>query len=207
MCVCVCVCVCVFCKKLADYLFMGSFGITGKPVGHLGSVTDYMIRLAPCTVFIIKNWRPIPTLEATCNYLVALDGGAASFRGLEQILQIAKEGDSVVGVMISPGPEDADDKVISEKAVAIMKGGPHVLATTRVVHRTLVEGKGTLGEQLCLASDEMEADFLVVGTSKISPGAENRSSLTHLGSVAFYASQHCKCHAVVVKPAIFHAKA
>ena len=54
--------------------------------------------------------------------------------------------------------------------------------------------------------DNMEADFLVIGTKRIAPGAENRASMRMLGSTALYASQNCKCHAIVVKPAINHAE-
>ena len=47
----------------------------------------------------------------------------------------------------------------------------------------------------------LSADFLVIGTHQLAPGEENRASPGKLGSVALYSSQHCKCHAIVVKPA------
>ena len=35
-----------------------------------GSVTDYIIRLAPCSVFIIKNWRTVPKENESAIYVV-----------------------------------------------------------------------------------------------------------------------------------------
>jgi hypothetical protein len=53
------------------YLALGSVCTRNllKLVGA-GSVTDYIIRLAPCSVFIIKNWRTVPKENEPAIYVV-----------------------------------------------------------------------------------------------------------------------------------------
>jgi len=126
-----------------DYLFMGSYGVGGKQVGQLGSVTDYMIRLSPCTVVIVKHWRPVPTLDKEVTYVVALDGGKSSFDGLTQILQTAKKGDRIRCVTISPVAEDEEDKKTKQTALEMISSSGS-LASGEVTHRmTSQQSKGS----------------------------------------------------------------
>jgi len=189
-------------KVRPDFLFTGSFGVGGKAVGQLGSVTDYMIRLSPCPIVIVKHWRPVPTLEKEITYLVALDGGEPAFEGLTQVLQTAKTGDKVKCIVIA---EDEHGKKTEQRALDIISSTDS-LATGDVTHRMISEQSKRsdfpIGTEICSACDDLEADFLVIGTQKLAPGDEDRAAPGRLGSVALYASQHCKCHAIVVKPAV-----
>jgi len=186
-----------------DFLFLGSFGSGGKKVGVMGSVTDYMIRLTTCSTFIIKNWRPVPTMADVVVFVVALDGGEPAFQCLARLLDITKAGDIVKGLMLSVGPETDDDRAIRTRATDIYasssSSSSHQLASFSVEHRQMREGEGAVGAQLCDACDELEADFLCMGTKMIAPGAEDRVHLPALGSVALYCSQHCRCHAIIFK--------
>eukprot|EP00802_Teleaulax_amphioxeia_P019737 Tamp_19982.p1 GENE.Tamp_19982~~Tamp_19982.p1 ORF type:complete len:102 (-),score=15.42 Tamp_19982:68-373(-) len=101
--------------------------------------------------------------------------------------------------MLSTGPEDDSDRNIRKRAAEIcQQSGSHFAFD--IQHREMVEQGGAVGQQICNACDDMEADFLCVGTKMIAQGAENRENITPLGSVALYCSQHVKCHAMVFKP-------
>jgi len=192
-------------KVHPNYLFVGSFGAGGKPVGQLGSVTDYMIRLSPCSIVIVKHWRPVPSLDKKAVYLVALDGGEPAFDGLTQVLHTAKSGDRVRCVIVSPVAPDENDKKTEQRALDIINSSDS-LAAGDVSQRLISEqSKGSdfpVGLEVCTACDDLEADFLVIGTQKLAPGEENRTTPGRLGSVALYASQNCRCHAIVVKPPV-----
>ena len=69
-----------------DFRFISSFGSGGQKLGKMGSITDYMIRLTPSTIFGTKkkNWRKVPMLADTMTYVVALDGGEPALKALDQ---------------------------------------------------------------------------------------------------------------------------
>ncbi|EKX47876.1 hypothetical protein GUITHDRAFT_137245 [Guillardia theta CCMP2712] len=85
----------------ADYVFMGSFGVGGKRVGEMGSVTDYMLRLCNHTMVVVKHWRPVPKQGEGATFLVCLDGSPAANEGLEKVIFLARDGDKLVCVTVS----------------------------------------------------------------------------------------------------------
>ena len=133
-----------------DYLFMGSFGVGGKQVGQLGSVTDYMIRLSPCSVVIVKHWRPVPALDTEVTYVVALDGGKPSFDGLAQILHTAKKGDRIKCVIISPVAEDEADKETKKTAHEMISSAGSLVSgeiTQRLISEKSKESEYPIGTE------------------------------------------------------------
>uniref|UniRef100_A0A6U4LMT2 UspA domain-containing protein n=1 Tax=Hemiselmis andersenii TaxID=464988 RepID=A0A6U4LMT2_HEMAN len=185
-----------------DFVFMGSFGTGGKKVGANGSVTDYLIRLLNSTVCVIKHWRPVPKPEEPATFVVAVDDSPASLKSLEQILVLAKKSDKIVGVTVSRHKGPKDDKIIEEasKVISAHSGvdSPHI----NVSWKPLVEGSGTAAEVLINAGEELEADYLVIGSVNTAHGAKNRDNICILGSTALYVCSHSKCHTIIVKPPV-----
>mmetsp|Transcript_1895 Transcript_1895/g.5715 ORF Transcript_1895/g.5715 Transcript_1895/m.5715 type:complete len:307 (-) Transcript_1895:33-953(-) len=186
----------------ADYVFMGSFGVGGKRVGEMGSVTDYMLRLCNHTMVVVKHWRPVPKQGEGATFLVCLDGSPAANEGLEKVIFLARDGDKLVCVTVSrhKGPNDV---AIIEKAQQFIQTS--AMATkkklsSQVIWLQQVDGEGTAAEHLIRASERFEADFLVFGSINTAHGAKNRESLIDLGSTALYCSRNSKCHAIIVKP-------
>lgn len=183
-----------------DFVFMGSFGSGGKKVGANGSVTDYLIRLLNSTVVIIKHWRPVPKAEEPSKFVVAVDDSPAAMKGLEKLLSLAKKEDRIQGLVVSRHKGPKDDKIIAEasKFISAHSGtdAPHI----NVQWKALVEGKGTAAEVLLEAAEEMEADYLVIGSVNTARGAKNRTNIGMVGSTALYVAHHSKCHTIIVKP-------
>ena len=182
-----------------DYAVMGSFGIGGKKVGANGSVTDYMLRLLNCTVVVVKHWRPVPKPEDPSTFIVAIDDSPAAMQALEKILTLAKKTDKVQGLVVSRHKGPKDDAIIAEanKLISAHPGNdtPH----SNVEWKAKGESQ-TAAEVLCYAAEDMEADYLVIGSVNTARGAKNRSNICILGSTALYVAHHSKCHTIVVKP-------
>jgi len=190
-----------------DFLFVGSFGTgsssSARKIGSNGSVTDYIIRLAPCSVFIIKNWRTVPKEHEAATYVVCLDGGEAAYAGLEQALLLARNGDVIHGITIGHGDESDIHKNV-RKTSTDMANQTGTRATFSFQYKQMAQEAGPVGEFICHSCDELEADFVVIGTKHLAPGERERSVMPPMGSVALYTSQNSKCHAIVVKPPIYH---
>mmetsp|Transcript_25630 Transcript_25630/g.50012 ORF Transcript_25630/g.50012 Transcript_25630/m.50012 type:complete len:331 (-) Transcript_25630:53-1045(-) len=185
-----------------DFVFMGSFGTGGKKVGANGSVTDYLIRLVNSTVVVIKHWRPVPKPEDSATFVVAVDDSPASLKSLEQILILAKKTDKIVGVTVSRHKGPKDDKIIEEASKVISAHSGHNSPSINVTWKPLVEGSGTAAQVLVDAGEEMEADYLVIGSVNTAHGAKHRDNITVLGSTALFVSSHSKCHTIIVKPPV-----
>ena len=184
-----------------NYIFMGSYGVGGRPVGVLGTTTDYMIRLAPCSVFVIKAGRRVPSPTTSASYVVAMDGGEMCFSALAELLEIINAIDTVKILTVREGhANDEQDKKTQKKALDMCANSPRRPAEFSAVTKQIHEGEGSVGNAIVAASDEYDADFLVLGTCNLDVEHENRTALQNrLGSVSLYSSQKCKCHAIVIK--------
>lgn len=182
-----------------DFLFVGSHGSGGEKVGAMGTVSEYLIRLCNATVFILKHWRRLPKLGEPVTFVVALDDSPASMKALAQVCMLAKSGDEILGLTVSrhQGPKDV---AVMDQANEMIKAHTQSNAKTNVFWRELKMGAGTAAEHICQAAEELEADFLCLGSFNTAHGAKDRDTMTSLGSTALYCSVNAKCHAVVVKP-------
>jgi hypothetical protein len=86
-----------------------------------GSVTDYIIRLAPCSVFIIKNWRTVPKEHEPATYVVLYAvGSVAALLQLQLCCSCSSVADTNVGMLCSTasstGHEQGSSKYSSNAA-------------------------------------------------------------------------------------------
>jgi len=184
------------------FLFMGSFGVSGKKIGAMGTIADCLVRLANTNLVIVKHWRPVPKAKEPFHFVVAYDGSPAAKSSLLQALELVKPSDTLVAVCVSANdfPDESEKKALEEADLLIAASRHLPKPGCNSLFYSMTEGEGAVGEQLTHAADELEADFLVIGSSNVAHGAQNRENMCHLGSVALYCSVHSKSHTIIIKP-------
>lgn len=188
----------------ADFIFVGSRGLTGLPRFLLGSVTQALVRHAPCSVAVVRKG---PEKGAGLKLVLGTDGSEWSKAAAQSVRE-------------RPWPEGSEVRVISAvpSAVAGLEpwfSAPEVIArlqedelnrardAVKTAEAILsgsamkVSGSVTMGYPKSVILDEAEswkADLIVVGS-------QGRSGVDRLllGSVAEAVATHAQCSVEVIK--------
>lgn len=103
----------------ASLIVMSTHGRSGLERIHKGSITESVLRVSNCPVFILHSERPEPSDRRSENLfkriLVPLDGTSESSAILPCVQQFALFHDSTV-ILFHDGPKDSDDSPNDEGA-------------------------------------------------------------------------------------------
>ena len=163
----------------ADLVVVGSKGLTGSRLFLLGSVSQKVIKYAPCSVLVTKPTRE-PGVPKFAKVILATDGSehateAARFLSL---FHLPQESEVVILHVVHKEPHriprsesarlalERIGQARREEAERIVEDTKSRLATSARVITAIREGNPT--EEILKASSEAEADLIVMGMKGLS---------------------------------------
>ena len=171
-------------KASANLIAIGAGAV--KSTGSLGSVAQRIVEGSHSNVLVAKRHAAAFVPGAKREFLAAVDGSAASGKGLKQLISLCNQGDTINLVVISDSAADAQilEDAVKEDATEIAERG------LKVVKSRVPLKNRTAGEVLC---DMVHADLhaLVVCSAN--------SSAKALGSTTKYCLGHCPISILVLK--------
>ncbi|MBH0177525.1 MAG: universal stress protein [Nitrospira sp.] len=180
-------------KRGVNLLAIGSRGLDTLDRFMLGSVSNYAIHHAPCSVLVVKETpRPVRRI------LLAIDGSPASDKAVRFLLRYinpAPDGPDREPVMVTiahvmpdlkyPGLREAGTMLVQRYVDRVAKAGFQVNESMRL---------GKTADQILTAAKQEKADLIVTGAKGL--GAIGR---VLLGSVSTRVVQHAACSVLVVR--------
>ena len=189
----------------ADLVVVGSKGLTGSPLFMLGSVSQKVIKYAPCSVLITKPLKEPNEPKAT-KVLLATDGSenanaAAKFLSSFRM----QEGSEIVVLHViqrkssriprSGSAQQALEQIrqlMHENAEKLIEDTKRNLSTEAKITTTVKEGDPA--EEIIETASEVDADMIVVGSKGL--GAIKQFLL---GSVSQRVSRYSSKSVMLVK--------
>jgi nucleotide-binding universal stress UspA family protein len=141
----------------ADLLVVGSHGRSRLERLMLGSVSETVVRLAPCPTLVIPP-RADDAVDGAAEFghiLCAVDFSDASLRALEYALTMAEEADAELTVLhVQDGQIEAD----RQRIMQLIPDGVRSYCTVEAVLR-----QGVVHREIAALAAERRADLIVMG--------------------------------------------
>jgi nucleotide-binding universal stress UspA family protein/CBS-domain-containing membrane protein len=183
-------------ERRADLLVMGSLGHSRILERLIGSTSLSLLRLAPCSVLIVRSRRRQDGLGAIKRILVGLDGsplGRLAFRTALDLSILC--GASVIGVTVSEASPFSRADASEWPSLAQLQAAAAEHARAAGVPFEHVTRTGHAAEALRAQAREATADLIVVGAT----GLEHPWSGT-IGGTANRVASEAACSVLVVRP-------
>jgi len=187
----------------ADLIAIGSRGDTGLPRILLGSVSERVVRYAPCSVLVARPSSKRGTVLAATDLsdasFPAIKAGAEQARHRGAKLVVLHNVDlwpppvSSVTAGLAAAGFPTDPSVLEEQRSAARQRLEQILADLRIEAACRIT-HGPPDAEIIRAADELEPELLVVGTH----GRTGLSRLA-LGSVAERVVETANCSVLVVR--------
>ncbi|MEZ5115454.1 MAG: universal stress protein [Candidatus Nanopelagicales bacterium] len=195
----------------AGLIVVGTRGRGGVARAVLGSVTDHVVRNAPCPVLTVgpdaEHDRIGPAVLCTDGSDLALHAGGVSIPLLTAVpveiatvvaplrLPVPYDGSGLEHVLTSSEEQRRMQAERDEGARAALDATAHALRPVVGGNLKTVALEGDPGPALCAHADDVSARVLVAGT-------RGRGSLRRalLGSVADHLVRNARCPVIVVGP-------
>jgi len=161
----------------ADLIVMGTHGESAMKRWFAGSVTERVLRTAPCPVFVVPPHDAVPTSTVSFKHIVAaIDFSESSLAALQWALSVSEETDAHLWLLhaIEVPPELRVSSVVTEQEVDELNALACAIALSRL--RSLIpeqaaefcsiETATTTGEAshaLLKFATEHDADLIVMG--------------------------------------------
>jgi nucleotide-binding universal stress UspA family protein len=194
----------------ADVLVIGTHGYSGFERLVLGSVTEKVVRLSPCPVFVVPNAvveAPVVGDVRFDRVLAAVDFSESSLAALNYAMSIAEEADARLTVLnaievppeLQHPPTSADYSVDAVRAEAeaerlrcLRSLIPDEVRSYCSVETAVVEGKAS--REILRQADLRQADLITMGV-------QGRGSLDLMifGSNAHEVIRHASCPVLIVR--------
>jgi nucleotide-binding universal stress UspA family protein len=193
--------------EAVDLIVMSTHGHTGFSRWYLGSVTEKVLRSAPCPVLVIREVAPISRI------LITLDGSELSEQALTPGLEIAECFDGKVTLLRVEHPDDIDRKFIADLDKA--KKGLGALVQGDYYHRVenylwriakqkqhwvskeiqIAAVTGSVAENILRTIEAEEIDLVVMAT-------HGRSGLRRwvYGSITEKVLRSANCAMLIIRP-------
>ena len=171
-----------------DVVVLGFLGM-GRKENINGSVISHILQSCPCSL-IVKHFRTIPGPEDAAKVLITTDGSPVSEQAIDIGCKLLRPND-VVKIITLSGNRGPRDESVLEKAQEIAKKR-QVNAENLEIKFVARDTSVSVGKQLCALVDELDTDFLVMGSVGI-------GSAVSLGSVAKFVLKNSRSHVMVVR--------
>ncbi len=161
----------------ADLIVMGSHGRSGVSRLLLGSVTERVLRSAPCPVMVVPPHDAVAPAEVSFKHIVcAIDFSESSLAGLTWALSLAEEADARLSLLhvIEIPPELRVSTIVTDDNIDELHAA--VEADTLTQLRSLVPpaaaefctvetatAAGAAGNAILKFATERDADLIVMG--------------------------------------------
>ena len=161
----------------ADLIVMGTHGATGMKRWFAGSVTERVLRTAPCPVFVVPPHDAVPTSTVSFKQIVvAIDFSESSLAALQWALSLAEETDAHLWLLhaIEVPPELRAPSVVTDQDVDELNAFAAASALSRL--RSLIPEQaaefcsietatatGEASHALLKFAAEHDADLIVMG--------------------------------------------
>jgi nucleotide-binding universal stress UspA family protein len=194
----------------ADLVVLGTHGYSGFERLVLGSVTEKILRLAPCPVFVVPNAvveSPVPGDVQFDRILAAVDFSESSLAALRYAMSIAEEADARLKVLnaievppeLQRRPTSADYDVEAVRAQAeaerlrcLSALIPEDVRTYCTIETAVVEGKASREILRHAAADDV--DLILMGVQGRGP-----LDLMIFGSNAHDVIRQAPCPVLIVR--------
>jgi len=194
----------------ADLVVMGTHGYSGFERLVIGSVTEKILRLSPCPVFVVPNAvveAPVPGDVHFDRILAAVDFSESSLAALRYAMSIAEEADARLTVLnaievppeLQRPPTSADYSVAAVRAQAeaerlrcLSALIPEEVQTYCTVETAVVEGKAS--REILRHADANHIDLILMGVQGRGP-----LDLMIFGSNAHDVIRHASCPVLIVR--------
>jgi nucleotide-binding universal stress UspA family protein len=200
---------CALAEELsATAIVMGSRGRGGIKRALLGSVSDHVVRNAPCTVVVTRSEpsTPQPTVVYATDgselALAAVAAGAAVVRPVERTvvatvtepndIALVAGGSGLAGGVMSASDFEEHRRRLEENARTALAEAAAALGTEGVEQ---VTREGDPARELCALAEELSATAIVIGSR--GRGGIKRALL---GSVSDHVVRHAPCTVVITPP-------
>ena len=196
----------------ADLLVVGTHGYSGFERLVVGSVTEKLLRLSPCPVFVVPNAveeSPVPGDVRFDRLLAAVDFSESSLAALRYAVSIAEEADARLTVLnaievppeLQHPPTSADYNVDVVRAQAeaerlrcVSALIPEEARTYCTIETAVVEGKAS--REILRHAEAQQIDLIVMGVQGRGP-----LDLMVFGSNANDVIRHASCPVLIVRAA------
>lgn len=195
----------------ADLLVLGSHGRSGFQRWLLGSVTERLMRRAPCTTMVVPRRAPDTPPDAPVHFrsiLCPVDFSDGSVVALEQAISLAEESDAHLSVLhvIEVPPELREHEILKDFNVDSVRAAAEAESLRRL-RAMIPEGartyctvetavrEGAAFREILKVAAEKRADLIVMGL--LGRGAIDRFVF---GSNTVRVARGAACPVLIVRP-------